>query len=191
MSQIANGLNQSFKRINVDLKVVVRYSNRIMSKKEFYSRKGADKTDSYILIGNGEALHNAAGELKDKGWDQIYGDRKNGRKRDFSELPGESTTGLSEDDNDYIALVNSEYFFKRIEQGLEHDDFSNPVDRAKTVIEHESNHPKFYDHPEVFKTHVEGTIMNKLPKCDAHYDAWMIDRLMKIHGSIVPEQCQE
>jgi RHS repeat-associated protein len=178
------GLNQLFKNKGIDLKVEAHYGNKIMSKKEFYERKGADKTDSYTIIGAGSNLKSVAKEAKEKGWEEVKGNSDG-----FKSLQGESAK------NDFFSLINSDVItdakgkvinkdiVDQVTKIWETEDYLNPVEKIMNLVQHETGHPKFRDHYRIEGKHVPYTIMQILPKRQSTYDSWMLNRLLQIHGS--------
>ncbi|MFN7602269.1 MAG: hypothetical protein ACK5R0_12825 [Bacteroidota bacterium] len=132
-----------------------------MSKKEFYERKGADKSDSYTIIGGQSNLKAVAKEAKEKGWEEIKGNNDG-----FNSLQGESAK------KDFFSLINANAIVdangKVINKDIvdpatkiwQTEDYQNPVQKIMNLVQHETGHPKFKtDHPYGSGYHVPNTIM--------------------------------
>jgi RHS repeat-associated protein len=167
-------IRETYKGMNVDLKVEVKYSNQVMTNEEFYSRKGAHESDSYVIIGTENQLKEVDMNAESNGWEKMgvnMGERN----------------GRSARDQNY-ALINADNV-NVIERLFEN--FATTAQKIATVVMHETGHPKFKDHPRDGNNpnvpgHVEGTIMDERPGGNDKHDFWMQDKLQKIHGAINP-----
>lgn len=152
-----------------------------MTKEEFYSRKGADKTDSYVIIGTPDQLISFDRQAITKlGWGKCLVEGRTG-----------TFNGTSPGNGDFLALIDANNI-KKI--GFE-ENYSSIIGKIATVIEHETLHPKNTEHPGMYSddrqysiyngnnNHVPGTIMDaKIDSEDYPYDVFMVKELRKIHG---------
>jgi RHS repeat-associated protein len=175
---IVNKITLMLKEAGIDLRVEVHYSNRVMSKKEFYSREGAHKSDSYLLLGSNEQLVKAAKQAtsKEGGWDERV-----------SRTTYENENGVHSYD-DHFGLLNSDNLAQNgIGKDGRMERYAGMVDKASKIAVHEDGHSKLNGHPSADKEgHVINTIMDENPGSvvNPKHDKWMIERLKKIHGSI-------
>jgi RHS repeat-associated protein len=173
-------LEKTYKELGVDLKVEVNYSNSIMTKSEFYAREGADKTDSYVILGSAKQI--LAQDTKEgTGWEKMEYKTVD----DVNEKNGESGA------TDQIAYINAD----NVKQIAEYENYKDVVDKVSKVIQHESGHPKFKNHPRNHNGytytndaagHVSGTIMDEYPNTNSKHDFFMARLLRIIHGKTKP-----
>jgi hypothetical protein len=180
MKAVKKELERRYAELGVDLKIEVHYSNEFMTKKEFYSREGADKTDSYVVIGTPDQIISFDNQAITKlGWgksviqDKIYG-----------------LNGSTPQNGDQISLLNSD----NLKKIGELEKFSSVLMKIARTIEHETLHPKIMDHPGLYNEagpvpigsggHVRNTIMDANMNSDNFlYDRYMVEKLRNTHGT--------
>lgn len=146
-----------------------------MSKDEFYSRKGANKTDSYLLLGSNKQIVNAVKEASTKGWDGS-----------ISRTTYEDNDGRSSN-HQYFGALNADNLKqlsgRNARGGI--TTFKSVLEKSSITTMHEAGHPKFKDHKNAYSDgHVPGTIMDAAPEPESEHDAWMINKLKYIHGTV-------
>jgi hypothetical protein len=157
------------KNINVVAKIV--YSEKVMSRKEFYDRRTIGRSDGtsrdqYVLLGAKEQLLIGKREADEGGWDTPEDHHLN--------EPG--VTRMS----DKISFIRSDKMDNVIEQGLKKDDYSGPSERLAITTAHEFGHSHFSGHSLRDETyHIPGTIMAKLPLRDSSFDVEMLIILLR------------
>ena len=173
-------LNAVYKKMGVDLKVELHYGNKIMSKSEFVSRKGDDKSaaahksDSYIVVGSTKQLDEASKSLKEGGWNMQGLEGK-----DFSKVDGTTSRG------DQLSLVNGTNMNDLNKVGAEGtlQNFTDPSEKFTTTVMHESGHPKFKNARWADRDGHSVWIMDPEPKENSAHTDEMIQILKRIHGS--------
>jgi RHS repeat-associated protein len=167
-------INKTFEKLGVNLEASdFVYSNKIISKADFYSRDGATKNDSYVLVGTASQLYKADKDARDGGWETPEATLKG------YEDPGTTFTGQGADN---IHFINTQRMNDRISQNGKSDDFRTPAERLAFITMHETGHTKFKGHSKMKANHVPGTIMQSLPSRESIHDPWMTKRLIHLHG---------
>lgn len=173
-----NDINDRFKSLNINVKAQLEYSDKVMSKADFYNpdcRPGANANDSYILLGTSEELLAADKQAVDGGW-RTFQDKT------YS-APGTSFGA------DQISFVNSDRMNSKIQQTgtivnpVFTDNYKNPAESLAITAMHEAGHPIFRNHPNADRRgHVRGTIMDALPDRNSTYDHEMMQILQRLYG---------
>jgi RHS repeat-associated protein len=175
MKAVVKDMKETYNKLGVDIKVKVNYSNDIMTKDNFYKRKNADPTDSYVIAANEDQLkeiHSNKTE-ENKGWEDVP---------EIVQPSGISGVSAS---NDQFSFINADKVKIK-------ENYDNIISKISIVIQHETGHPKFKGHPRnsnrfgptnVACGHISGTIMQEQPNSRVEYDFYLVNRLREIHGT--------
>lgn len=201
-------MNQRFYNLDINLKVIVKFSSKPLTKKEFQARKDYNPLDSYVVVDH---------EYNFLEWEEER--KKNGEKafsEDTWQMLGGGSLGVSAK-YEFYSRLSTNYFGSFATDGgqsggFKYEEAANKygADEALAmalakVIEHEVGHSKFDLHPmdDSSKTdfagnkkskemtrgdggHVSKTIMQSAPMYgdSESYDLYMLCMLRTLHGRV-------